>query len=67
MVARERCEDDARGYFAAITDAGREKLESARPTHWGGIREHFLGRLTPDDLDALAHAWTRVQTGSNSA
>jgi DNA-binding MarR family transcriptional regulator len=60
MVERERCEDDARGYFAVITDAGRRKLESARPAHWAGVREHFLGRLSDEDLDALARAWRRV-------
>jgi len=60
MVERERCEDDARGYFAVITEGGRRKLESARPAHRAGVREHFLGRLNAGDLDALAHAWSRV-------
>jgi DNA-binding MarR family transcriptional regulator len=60
MVERERCEDDARGYFAVITDVGRRKLESARPAHWAGVRKHFLGRLESADLEALARAWERV-------
>ena len=59
MVERERCEDDARGYFAVITDAGRRKLEARRPAHLAGVREHFLGRLSAEDLDALARAWQR--------
>jgi len=62
MVARERCEDDARGFFAVITEAGRRKLKTARPAHWAGVRRHFLGRLSEDDLDALAAAWARVQS-----
>ena len=63
MVARERCEDDARGYFAVITDAGRRKLDE-RPTSplAGESASTFSSRLTPDDLDALAHAWSRVAT-----
>jgi DNA-binding MarR family transcriptional regulator len=60
MVVRERSEDDARGFFAVITDRGRRKLKAARPAHLDGVRRHFLDRLTADDLDALAQAWERV-------
>ena len=60
MVKRERCEDDARGYFAVITDAGLERLKTTRPAHLAGVRRHFLERLTERDLDALARAWQRV-------
>jgi DNA-binding MarR family transcriptional regulator len=60
MVVRERSEDDARGFFAVITDRGRRKLKAARPAHLDGVRRHFLDRLTAGDLDALAQAWERV-------
>jgi DNA-binding MarR family transcriptional regulator len=60
MVGRERCEDDARGYFAVITGAGRRKLRDARPAHLAGVRKHFLERLSGRDLDALARAWEKV-------
>jgi DNA-binding MarR family transcriptional regulator len=60
LVERERCEDDQRGYFAVITKAGRKKLETARPAHWAGVREHFLDRLGAEDLDILARAWRKV-------
>ena len=60
MVSRERCEDDARGYFAVITAGGRRKLRDARPAHLAGVREHFLERLNSRDLDALAAAWEKV-------
>jgi DNA-binding MarR family transcriptional regulator len=60
MVSRERCEDDARGYFAVITAGGRRKLRDARPAHLAGVREHFLERLDSRDLDALAAAWEKV-------
>lgn len=60
MVERQRCEDDARGYFAAITAAGRRKLDGARPAHLAGVREHFLRHLDDEDLAALARAWERA-------
>ena len=31
LIARERCTDDGRGYFAHLTEAGRELVEAARP------------------------------------
>lgn len=60
LVERARCDSDARGFFAVITPAGRELLERARPSHWAGVREHFLGRLEPGDLEALAGVWSRL-------
>jgi len=60
LVRRERCEDDARGFFAVLTPAGRRKLRSARPVHLAGVRRHFLERLSAEDLDALGAAWSRV-------
>jgi DNA-binding MarR family transcriptional regulator len=60
-VERTRCEDDARGTFAAITRSGRAKLKRARPDHLDGVRELFLERLGDSDLDALAAAWNRLE------
>jgi DNA-binding MarR family transcriptional regulator len=60
LVERERCIDDGRGFFARLTDAGRRKLAEARPQHLAGVREHFLSRLEPAQLDQLAAAWRRV-------
>lgn len=33
LVTRAICDDDRRGIFACITDAGRERYEAAMPTH----------------------------------
>ena len=33
LVERKMCADDRRGIFAALTPAGRERYEAARPTH----------------------------------
>jgi DNA-binding MarR family transcriptional regulator len=60
LVERVSCPDDARGAFAHVTDAGREKLRSAAETHLDGVRRHFLDLFTDDELDRLAEAWERV-------
>lgn len=53
LVARETCESDRRGQWAALTDAGVARLRRASPTHLRGVATHFLDRLEPDDLAAL--------------
>jgi DNA-binding MarR family transcriptional regulator len=60
LVEREVCESDRRGYFARLTETGRERFDEARPTHLRGVREHFLAKLDAGDLEALAQAWEKV-------
>jgi DNA-binding MarR family transcriptional regulator len=59
-LERCSCAHDARGAFAVLTPAGREKLEAARETHLAGVRELFLSHFTPEELDVLGAAWERV-------
>jgi DNA-binding MarR family transcriptional regulator len=33
LIARILCDDDRRGIYSELTEAGRERLESARPAH----------------------------------
>jgi DNA-binding MarR family transcriptional regulator len=60
LVERIECKSDARGAFAAITDAGRARLEAARETHRRGVRSRFLDRLSEAQLRQLAAAWQRI-------
>jgi len=58
-VARCASEDDGRGLYATLTDAGAEKLAAARRTHREGVRRFFLDRLTTTDQVVLGDIWTR--------
>lgn len=60
LLERCSCEHDARGAYACLTDAGRERLQAARGTHLAVVREHFLSRFTEAELAALAGLWDRV-------
>lgn len=60
LVVRERCQEDARGFFARITPQGRDLFAASRPDHLDGVRRHFLSRLDPIDLDRLASIWRRL-------
>jgi DNA-binding MarR family transcriptional regulator len=63
LLEREQCEEDARGYFAAITDQGRALFDEARRTHLAGVRERFIDRLSRDDLRRLGDLWEKVAPG----
>jgi DNA-binding MarR family transcriptional regulator len=59
-LERCSCAHDARGAFAVLTQAGREKLDAARETHLAGVRQLFLSHFSEEELDMLGDAWERV-------
>ena len=60
LLTRERCESDARGWFAEITPKGRELFAEARKTHLDGVRELFLSRFSRDELRTLGALWQKL-------
>ena len=66
LVHRSRCEDDGRGLLAHVTPLGRARLEEARATHLGGVRERFLACLDEGELGALRAVWERVLPGATA-
>lgn len=59
-VERSPCEDDRRGTWATMTDAGYERIRRTAPTHLGGVREHFADHLSDDETAHLTAALTRI-------
>jgi DNA-binding MarR family transcriptional regulator len=53
LVGKEPCDDDRRGSFVAVTAKGRRALAAAAPGHVAAVRELFVDRLTPRQLDAV--------------
>jgi DNA-binding MarR family transcriptional regulator len=64
LLRRERCEEDQRGYYAEITEPGRELFARARATHLDGVRERFLDRLSASEQRTLAALWEKVSPGA---
>ncbi len=60
LLKRERCQSDARGLFAEITDEGRSVFAAARATHLDGVRRLFLDRFTRDELRTLGRLWRKL-------
>lgn len=56
LVERDRTEQDSRVMLARLTPAGLQLLRRAARTHLRGIREHFSGRLTDQQLMDVAAA-----------
>jgi len=64
LLARQQCPADARGCYAALTEAGEAFLDRARPTHLAGVRQRFLRHFGEDELERLAECWERVLPGA---
>lgn len=47
LVERAMCQNDRRGIFVHLTDAGRERYEEARPTHREVLARTMPAGLTP--------------------
>lgn len=60
LVERVRCDDDARGAFAALTEKGLTRFNEARKTHLAGVRNLFLNHLSPAEQRELASTWDRI-------
>jgi DNA-binding MarR family transcriptional regulator len=60
FVKKEPCDDDRRGSFVVVTKRGRSEIEAAAPGHVRSVRELFVDRLTPDELEVIASAAEKV-------
>ena len=63
LVRRERCPTDRRGAFAVLTEAGRDRVHEAAPTHVRGVRAHLIDRLSGPEMAVLTPAFERVLAG----
>jgi DNA-binding MarR family transcriptional regulator len=62
LVQRVRCEADARGWHAVLTDAGLARLEEAWPTHLASVRRYIMDHLEGVDRAELARVLGRFGT-----
>ena len=56
LIARVLCDDDRRGIYSALTPAGRELLEQARPVHDATLRRTLDDAASEPDLAPLVAA-----------
>ena len=61
LVAREECEEDARGSMVRLTDAGRATVDGVAPEHSEAIRRYFFNALSHDELETFATVVDRLR------
>jgi DNA-binding MarR family transcriptional regulator len=59
-LKRVKCEDDARGSNAVLTDRGLARLREAWPSHLVSVRRRIFEHLDGLDLAALAKAFNAI-------
>ena len=60
LVAKDRCDSDARVTYAVLTKAGVKKIEDARDSHLADIEELFGSRFSPEEREQLAELLGRL-------
>ena len=60
LVEKRTCSVDARVSYAALTDAGAERLERASCSHVGSVRALFEERYSEEELETLAELLGRL-------
>ncbi len=55
MVAREQCENDARGFDVVLTKAGLKAIQAAAPKHLETVRHCFIDLLSPAQMKTLTN------------
>ncbi len=65
-VTREECEDDRRGLFAILTEAGASALEAATSGHLADVRTWFFDLINIDELEMMGRVMARMDAKLSS-
>lgn len=60
LVERRRCTNDARGFYAVLSQAGEARLREASPTHLAAVRRFFTDAYSESELGELAELLDRA-------
>jgi DNA-binding MarR family transcriptional regulator len=61
LVRKQPCPEDGRGQEAVLTDKGLAALEAAAPLHLVTVRDRFIDRLDPDELEVIHRVFDKVR------
>ncbi|MEU4237945.1 MarR family transcriptional regulator [Actinoplanes sp. NPDC026619] len=59
-LTRTKCDSDARGWNAVLSEKGLARLRAAWPTHLASARHHIFDHLSDLDLPKLAKALNAI-------
>ena len=66
-VQRHPVPGDGRGVELVLTDAGVEAVVEMAPVHVESVRRHWLDALSPELVQALGDAMTRVRDDNGTS
>lgn len=61
LVSRERSERDRRVMLGVLTDKGFEKLKAVAPEHVASVRERFINRLSPKQIEEIGEIFETLR------
>jgi DNA-binding MarR family transcriptional regulator len=67
LVSRERSAEDGRVMLGVLTPKGFEKLKTVAPLHVESVREHFIDRLTPQQIEGIGEIFEALRAGDGSS
>lgn len=62
LVRRRPSEEDARGFYVSLTEAGFRAFRNATPTHLRSVAAHFTSLLSDHELAVIRVAMTKVMS-----
>lgn len=60
-VQQVKCDEDKRGLYAELTEAGLEKLGAAAPGHVHTVRAHLFELLSPREVELFTHSYAQIR------
>jgi len=60
-VQQVKCDEDRRGLYAELTEAGMAKLRAAAPGHVNAVRANLFDLLSPREVELFTHAYTQIR------
>ena len=60
LVVRSSSPEDGRGVVATMTDRGWDLLTRMAPLHVGGVRDHLVDLVSPEDFAAVGRVMNAV-------
>ncbi len=63
LVTRDGCPEDGRGAFVGITEAGRQAIEGAAPSHVRAVRRMVVDALSPEEFEQLGELSGKLLSG----
>ncbi|ORW93480.1 MarR family winged helix-turn-helix transcriptional regulator [Mycolicibacter terrae] len=60
-VHQVKCDEDKRGLYAELTDAGAEKLRAAAPGHVNAVRANLFDLLSRREVELFTHSYAQIR------